>query len=223
MLDTSATEAECRAYLEALRWPKGVVCPRCAGKIISRIKARKAFDCDGCRYQFSVTAGTLFHDSHLPLRKWFVTIFLICESNKGMTANRLKRMLKVSYKTAWYLCHRIRAAMVEVNPEPLTDTVEVDEAHVGRGHIGIGDTNTKHGINHRLMEYLRGDVHSSTVDSMFKRSLIGSLHQVSTKHLDRYLNEFEYRFNNRKNPYLFRDILLKLIDAKALPYEQLTA
>ena len=102
------TDAECRAFLEELRWPNGVECPRCQSKKISRIKARKMFDCDGCRYQFSVTAGTIFHDSHLPLPKWFMAIFLISESKKGMSALQLKRLLKVSYKTAWYLCHRIR-------------------------------------------------------------------------------------------------------------------
>ena len=61
------TDAECRAYLEDLHWPNGIECPRCQSKAISRIKARKVFDCDGCRYQFSVTAGTIFHDSHLPV------------------------------------------------------------------------------------------------------------------------------------------------------------
>src|SRR6185437_14539188 len=110
------TEAECRTYLEELRWRDGITCPRCGGKTISRIKARDQFDCDSCRYQFSVMSGTIFHDSHLPLPKWFIATFLICESRKGMSANQMKRILGVSYKTAWYLCHRIRAAMKEVSP-----------------------------------------------------------------------------------------------------------
>src|SRR4029077_20704282 len=108
--------------------------PRCQSKKISRIKARKTFDCDGCRYQFSATAGTLFHDSHLPLPKWFLAIFLITESRKGMSALQLKRLVKVSYKTAWYLCHRIREAMAEKNPKPLTGTVECDESYIGGTH-----------------------------------------------------------------------------------------
>jgi transposase-like protein len=101
------TDAECRAYLEDLPWPNGIECPcpRCQSKAISRIKAHKVFDRDGCRYQFSVPAGTIIHDSHLPLPKWFMAIFLITESRKGMSALQLKRLLKVSYKTAWYLCH----------------------------------------------------------------------------------------------------------------------
>src|SRR5689334_5570806 len=131
ILEAYDTDAECRAYLEELRWPNGVECPRCQSTSISRIKARKVFDCDKCRYQFSVTAGTIFHDSHLPLPKWFLAIFLVTESRKGMSALQLKRLLKVSYKTAWYLCHRIREAMREVNPEPLTGTVEVDETYIG--------------------------------------------------------------------------------------------
>lgn len=137
------TDAECRAYLEGLRWPDGVECPRCKSDSISRITARKVFECNACRYQFSATAGTIFHDSHLPLPKWFLAIFLITESRKGMSALQLKRLLRVSYKTAWYLCHRIRAAMTDANPHPLTGTVEVDETYVGgkwRGkHRGKGD------------------------------------------------------------------------------------
>ena len=98
-------------YLEELRWPKGVVCPRCGNESVSRIEKRHKYDCNSCRYQFSVTAGTLFHDSHLPLRKWFIAAYLICESKMGISAKQLQRTLGVSYKTAWYLCHRIRDAI----------------------------------------------------------------------------------------------------------------
>ena len=284
LVDAYDADTECRSYLEELRWPKGIVCPRCKGTTISRIKARKVFDCDNCRYQFSVTAGTLFHDSHLPLPKWFLAIFLMCESKKGTSANQLKRMLKVSYKTAWYLCHRIRAAMTDSSPQPPTGTVEVDETYIGGGRgmgsgnrdrhtmilaavqrggmirmtkgqrrtkethsslranvlpdfaniytdeaaglMGIDDQHTTHQtVNHGNREYVRGDVHTQPVDSafsLFKRSIVGSFHQISEKHVDRYLDEFEFRNNNRKNPYQFRDVLLRLIDAKAMPYSELT-
>jgi len=287
LLNAYDTDRECRTYLEELRWPNGLSCPRCRGKSISRIKERKQFDCDTCRYQFSVTAGTVFHDSHLGLPKWFVAVFLLSESKKGMSANQLKRLLKVSYKTAWYLCHRIRAAMSEANPVPLTGTVEVDETYIGRdrgmgsgkgdrhamilaaiergGRVrmskgqrkprtreelhrfmdatiddkaaniytdqtieyrGIQDQNTRHlTVTHGLGESVRGDVPTNIVDnafSLFKRSIVGSFHQISSKHLDAYLDEFEWRFNNRKNPYLFRDTLLRLIGAERLEYKQLT-
>jgi transposase-like protein len=72
------TSEECRIYLEELRWPDGVKCPRCQSEKISRIRERNQFDCDSCRYQFSVTAGSIFHDSHLPLPKWFAAVYLMC-------------------------------------------------------------------------------------------------------------------------------------------------
>ena len=104
-------EDKCRECLENLRWPDGVECPRCQSKSVSHMYKRGQFDCNSCRYKFSVKAGTIFHDSHLPLWKWFATIFMMAESKKGISANQVKRMMGVSYKTAWYLCHRIRAAM----------------------------------------------------------------------------------------------------------------
>lgn len=136
MVDFDTTD-ECRTYLEELRWPERPTCPRYSGRVVSRIKARGQFDCDACRYQFSVTAGTIFHDSHLPLPKWFAAVYLLSESKKGMSANQLKRILGVSYKTAWYLCHRIRAAVKDASPFPLKGTVEVDEAFVGGKRRGF--------------------------------------------------------------------------------------
>ena len=103
----------CREYLEALRWPDRVTCPRCDSPKISRVYDRKVFDCDSCRYQFSVLAGTVLQDTKLPLPTWFATTYLMCESRKGISANQVSRMIGGSYKTAWYLCHRIRAAMKE--------------------------------------------------------------------------------------------------------------
>src|SRR5580765_715271 len=128
------TDTECRQALEELRWPEGVACLKCGSKSISRITTRKQYDCDSCRYRFSVTTGTLFHDSHLALPKWFMAILLMCEAKKGISANQMKRTLGVAHKTAWYLCHRIRKAMTDVNPEPLTGTIECDETYVGGKH-----------------------------------------------------------------------------------------
>lgn len=284
------TDTECRKALEELRWPEGVKCLRCASDKISRITTRKQYDCNKCRYRFSVTTGTVFNDSHLALPKWFIAVFLMCESKKGISANQLRRTLGVAQKTAWYLCHRIRKAMTDAAPTPLTGTVEVDETYLGskrrgrgmgRGNYrgfkqivlgaveregrlrlsagidntkvnlfkfvreqvsddamniytdglpayrGIGDENTKHEwVDHAKHEYVRGDVHTNTIEGafgLFKRGLVGSFHQISRKHLDRYLDEFEFRYNNRKNPYLFRDTLTRLVQAEAMPYEQLTA
>lgn len=106
------SEEKCRLFLERLRWPDGVRCPRCgAQRGISRIEARSQYECDSCGYQFSVRARTAFHASHLPLWKWFLAVYVMCESPNGVSANQLRKLLDVSYKTAWYLSHRIRAAM----------------------------------------------------------------------------------------------------------------
>jgi transposase-like protein len=287
LIEEFGSDERCRSYLEHIRWPDGIRCPRCGSDKISRIKDRGQFDCDTCRYQFSVTAGTIFHDSHLPIWKWFLATYIICESKKGVSANQLKRMLNVSYKTSWYLCHRIRAAMKEAAPEMLTGTVEVDETWVGGKTRGMGhgykgnktmvlgalqrggqvrfkieqqrtrlvlhtfvydhvadecvaiytdewpaygnmsDENTVHEtVNHRAEEWVRGDVHTNGVEgvwSLFKRSIIGSYHHLSHKHLEAYLDEMAFRFNNRHNRFLFRDTLLRLIDADILPYRTLVS
>jgi transposase-like protein len=95
------------------------------------------------------------------------------------------------------------------------------------GYAGIADEDTIHAtVNHRDEEWVRGDVHTNTCESawsLFKRSIVGSYHQLSVKHLDAYLGEFEWRFNNRENPYLFRDTLCGLLKAETLPYKALTA
>jgi len=131
------TDAKCREMLVRLRWPNGPECPRCHGKAIELATEKQLFYCKECDYQFSVTAGTIFNDSHLPLRTWFTVTLLLCEARKGISANQIKRTLGVSYKTAWYLCHRIRAAMREAEQPALNGTVEIDETYIGarqRGH-----------------------------------------------------------------------------------------
>jgi transposase-like protein len=107
------TEARCRRYLEELRWPDGVCCPRCEGRSINPIRARRRFYCRGCRHFFSLTSGTIFHNSHLPIWKWFVAIKLILDTDDGLPANELTMLLGGSYKTAWFVEHRIRAAICE--------------------------------------------------------------------------------------------------------------
>ncbi|MDX6380313.1 MAG: hypothetical protein QOI57_1337, partial [Rubrobacteraceae bacterium] len=257
LVERFRSEGECRAYLEELRWPEGTRCPRCEGKIISRIKDRHQFDCDSCRYQFSVTANTIFHDTHLPLWKWFAAVYLIVESKKGISAKQMERTLSTTYRTAWHLCHRIRAAFQEVEAQLLKGIFEADETFVGgkvegkgrgyrgnkaivvgaiqrggtiklqvvgardreslhrflREHLagdveaiytddwtayqGIADEDTRHEtVNHSEKEWVRGDVHTNSMEnvwSLLERSIIGSYHHVSTKHLDAYLDELEFR------------------------------
>jgi transposase-like protein len=126
-----STDDKCRELLIRLRWPEGVTCSRCKSRTISRLFTQGKFECADCCYQFSVTASTIFHDSHLPLSQWFLATHLLCEAKKGMSACQIQRTIGVSYKTAWYLCHRIRAAMAEVDKPMLSGTVEMDETYVG--------------------------------------------------------------------------------------------
>ena len=133
-----STDDKCREILTKLRWPEGVTCPRCKERRVAWLKARNQFECPACFYQFSVTTGTVFNDTHLALEKWFIAVCLLCEAKKGMSACQMQRTLGVSYKTAWYLCHRIRAAMNEVDKTMLDGTVEMDETYVGGKNKGRG-------------------------------------------------------------------------------------
>ena len=285
LINVFGDDSKCRRYIERLRWPREITCPRC-DKLATAIANRFQYDCDECHYQFSATSGTIFHDTHLPLTKWFLATYLLCESKKGMSACQIQRTLGISYKTAWYLCHRIRAAMLEVAPEPLDGTVEIDETYVAgkkrrwraKGQvtvvIGIRQRNgdlrlirakdaksktvreiinaniggeveviltdesaiypwaldamlkSKHKTINHTREYAHGDVHTNTVESAFsllKRGIVGTWHKVSAKHLPAYLDEMCFRFNNRKNRFLFRDTLTKLILSPNLEYKDLTA
>jgi transposase-like protein len=109
----------------------------------------------------------------------------------------------------------------------LADETECIMTDEWPAYDGCEDANTRHEkVDHHRGEYVRGEAHTNSVESvwsLFKRSIVGAYHQVSEKHLDRYLDEFEFRFNNRNNPYLFRDTLLRLINSESLPYETLTA
>lgn len=285
IIDKFGDEQKCWEFLVGLRWPHAIACTRCGSLDVGIIASRNKFNCRDCRYQFSATSGTIFGDSHLPLRKWFLAVFLMCESKKGISALQLKTMLHVSYETAWFLTHRVRKAMGSIDPELLDGTVEVDETYVGgkthgkgraykgnktmvigakeRGgnvHLqiaehanrptlhgfirsvvsddaeaiytddwaaynGIADDNTRHeSVNHSAKEYVRGDVHTNGIESVWSlldRSIIGAFHQVSAKHLDLYVDELEFRFNNRDNPYLFRDTIMRLLQTETLRFKEL--
>jgi transposase-like protein len=287
------TDEKCRELLVRLRWPNGVECLRCKAPVVELATAKQLFYCKECDYQFTVTASTIFNDSHLPLTKWFLATLLLCEARKGMSANQVKRTLGVSYKTAWYLCHRIRAAMKEADKPMLDGTVEMDETWVGgrerkgrgwnrpdnnkevviglrqrggelrffhasdvksgtlakyikenvsadvdvivtdeypgypKAMIAAGIKGGQHEtIKHKDRVYVRGDVHTNTVESAFsllKRGVIGSWHKISAKHLAAYLDEMTFRFNRRKSSTLFLDTLRHMVTAPVLTFEKLTA
>ncbi len=116
LVDLDRTDERCRRYLEDLRWPEGICCPRCDYHSVGAIPARRRFYCKGCKHHFSLTSGTVFHNSHLPIWKWFLAIELLLDS--GVPANQLVGLLGGSYKTAWFVEHRIRAAIVQAGEKP---------------------------------------------------------------------------------------------------------
>lgn len=286
-----SSEDAAREFVEKLRWPDGPVCPKC-GEVNNAYRlepkpskkgthVRKGvWKCAGCREQFTVTVGTIFEDSHIPLNKWLLAYHLLCASKKGMSAHQLHRMLKVTYRSAWFMAHRIRYTMSQ---EPLSSklggVVEVDETYVGGkkrvrqsyavkpgqraqdvrypfadkapvvavlqregrvqsmhlqkvtaenlrpvieqmvgtdAHIMtdsstvltgvLKDRNQKHDqVNHRAKEYVRYEdgvcISTNTIEGYFsilKRGINGVYHQVGKRHLHRYLAEFDFRYNTRK-------------------------
>jgi transposase-like protein len=158
LTDGTLTEADARVMLEQIRWPRGLRCifPDCGGAEVYRIEVkasvrkpkkgeaegrlvgpRQLYKCKACRRQFSVTKGTIFEDSKIPLRTWITVMYRMCSSKKGVSAHQIHREFGITYETAWFMCHRIRYAMTDKNPGPLSGTIEADETYVGgkpRGH-----------------------------------------------------------------------------------------
>lgn len=273
-------EEAARKHLEAIRWPSGVICPHCGSVDGARELGGDSmgpgwFYCEDCQDKFTVRTGTVSERSHVPLHKWLLAFRLLASSKKGMSAHQLGRTLDVSYKTAWFIGHRIREAMAPAfgKSDPLGGKGKIVEADTtwvggketnkhrskrspniaGRGpkqvvhtlverggharshhvenvayvtgktlrpivtsqvhresslmtdeggeYFHIGKEFARHGkVNHHAGEYVRGDVHSNTVESYFailKRGVIGTYHHVSEAHLKRYLAEFDFRYNER--------------------------
>ncbi len=203
-----AFEEACRAYLQDLRWPGGVECPRCSeGARLLWLESRSKWHCYGCRYQFSVTAGTLFHSSHLPVWKWFVAVHLMLESPEGLSANELRRTIGGSYKTAWFAAHRIRAAMRGRGAELLRSLVEAELLHAGGAARTPADLDRAH----------------RTVLARLRRRVAGPHHQLSVKYLPAYIDERRWRSANRSNPHVFRDTIQALLEGEGISYERLVA
>ena len=288
-----------REHLEALRWPHGSVCPHCGGidrqsKLEGTSHRPGLYFCGHCRQQYTVTVGTVFERSKVALHKWVLATHLICSSKKGISSHQLHRTLGVTYKTAWFMAHRIREAM-NIPPEGQlgggNEPVEVDETFWGNNgkqapgarsyhhkmkvvslverngekrsyHVAnispqtlrpilnaqiaakarlmtddagvyqkIGKDFASHDVvNHSAKEYSRGDVTTNTVESSFailKRGLYGTFHHVSEHHLQRYVTEFDFRWNTRTklgfSDVERAEVALKNIGGKRLTYRRADA
>ena len=260
-----------RVYLEAQVWPAGKkVCPHCGviGEhytLTGKSNRPGLYKCADCREPFTVTVGTVFERSKVGLHIWLAAVYLMSASKKGMSAKQIERMLGVTYKTAWFMCHRIREAMNTGFGGPLGgngEAVEVDETYWGNKHpYGKGPRGFGHkmkivslverdgqkrsfhvanvtaktvtpilraqvakkarlmtdeakvykkigkefashdSVNHSIGEYARGDATTNTVESSFailKRGLYGTFHHVSEQHLQRYVTEFDFKWNHRE-------------------------
>ena len=270
-------ETAARELLEAMRWPNGAECPVCGQmatvyrmlKIVGSVKPGRPglLRCRQCKKQFTVTTGTVFEDSHIPISKWLLALYLLAASKKGMSAHQFHRTLGITYKSAWFMAHRLRYAMSE-GPlaELMQGTVEIDETYIGarhkrgtkRGRPGPDSHKTPvvalverggrvrafpmprvtadnleaainahvapdatmmtdefsayglvskrtgrehHTVNHANKEYVRGNVHSNTAEGFFsllKRGITGVYHHVGRGHLNRYCDEFSFRYEHRK-------------------------
>lgn len=263
-------ESAARAYLEGIRWPLGPVCPHCGGadrqsRLDGKAHRPGLLFCGHCRSQYTVTVGTVFADSKVPLHKWVHATHLMCSSKKGFSSKQLERVLGVSYKTAWFMSHRIRAAMEQpggmLGGGGLTDdaVVEVDETYItgnpkrklrpsrrkdaifalverkgqvrafhvpdvtgktlkdairknvqrqanimsdeAHAYKGLYPEFRSHDtVRHSVKEYVRDETHTNTVEGFFsimKRGIYGVYQHVSSHHLQRYINEYSFRYNNR--------------------------
>jgi hypothetical protein len=287
-------EEACWRALREARWPDGFVCPRCGSGASSWISTRRLEQCARCRYQCSVTAGTVFHRTRSSLLTWFWAIFFIARHKKGISALQLQRDTGIgSYETAWTMLHKLRSALRHRPGARLVGLVEVDESYVGgaergrrggrevlnksivsvaveqrRHHAGRARLAVLHGVSFEgdlgpfvqaaidprrakvrtdgFPAYLRlkavGIWHdrkaqgsdptrstkilpwSHTIFGNLKTWLRGTFHGVSAKHLQRYLDEFVYRFDRRwREGELFGFVLDRAAHGKPLPYHRLVA
>ncbi|NCA75606.1 MAG: IS1595 family transposase [Alphaproteobacteria bacterium] len=264
-------ETICREYLERFRWNGVPVCPFCNCDKVYKLKNGKSYKCSNkdCKKIFSVTVGTIFENTKIPLSKWFLAMYLITAHKKGISSLQLSRDVGVTQKTAWFINHRIREMLIDKAPELLSNIVEIDETYVGgkdrfkhnskktgrtqgrsvkdktvmfgllerkgrvvaykipnaqrttlipliensvkKGSIVITDEHYAYRgisseyehlfINHAQDNYVNGVAHTNSIEgfwSLFKRGIIGIYHNVSEKHINRYLVEFAQRYNTRK-------------------------
>ena len=226
IVDKFNTEEKCIAHFERVRWPKELTCPKCNGTRIMKFKAdgktgkeRSLYECVECHYQYSVTTGTIFHNSHLPLTKWFLAIYLICSSKKGVSAKQLQRQLSTSYETAWYMAHRIRIAMQEDEDfcQKFAGVCEVDETYIGgkgKGRRGRGASNKtpvvaiKERTSGKILMQAVNNVKASTLKEFIRANAIAGSN-INTDEFSSYLwldsSEFVHSTVNHSETYVKYD------------------
>jgi len=261
-------EAVCRKHLEQLRWDGKPVCPECENKKVYVIDKGRRYKCanNQCYKRFSAKYGTIFENSPIPLRTWFIAIYLFTSDKKGYSSYQFDEYLDVTQDTAWFMAHRIREILRDEEPGLMTGEIEVDEAYFGGketnrplskrlkdgrsskdkttvfgmvqrggkvsvksvknsrsntlqplirknveigstvysdehvGYIGLENDFNRGAVKHWKQEYVRGSIHTNTIEgywSQMKRGIDGTYHHVSPKHLDRYGDEFSFRYNTR--------------------------
>lgn len=268
LMEAFPDEQACIDHLRAIRWFNGASCPHCGGVKIYHFSDQRTHKCGDCRQRFSIKVGTIFEDTKLPLRKWFIAMWMITSHKKGIASTQLAKDLKITQKSAWFVLHRLRhAARTQSFNAPLEGEIEVDETFVGgknknrhankkiegrggkgkavvigaieRGgrlvakviptvtiqiaeafiadtvagrvnlvatddsavYVKVGDKRPHGKVNHLRGEYVRGRVHTCTIDgywSQLKRQIFGIHHWVSAKHLGRYVDENSWRYNERE-------------------------
>lgn len=186
-----ADNDKARELLESMRWPKGPVCPHCKNstdkkiskltpRAGSKVSVRKGvYFCGACRKKFTVTVGTVFEGSHIPISKWLMAMFIICSSKKSISANQLSRMLDLTYKSAWFMAHRIRFGMSPAAGEKLSGVVEADEAYIG----GKGDKTTKPAVKIPVVALIEqgGNMRTQVVSSVSQKNLRQCLNEHVSK------------------------------------------
>lgn len=176
------TEDDCRQYLIRLRWPEGFTCPRCHGRE-AWLNQRHLWECRQCAYQASLTAGTLFQDTHKPLRLWFRTVWHVTSQKQGASALGVQRVMGLgSYTTAWSWLHKLRRAMVRPGRDRLAGTMEVDETYIGglrEGKRGRGSEGKALVVIAAQKEGRKiGRIRLARVPDASANSLVGFIQQV---------------------------------------------
>lgn len=292
LLDFFTCESVCEEYLAFTRWNDNPECPYCQSNRVNALKGKtRRYKCYGCRKQFGVKVGTIFHNSKLPLRKWFIAIHASCCTPKGISSHQLARDLDISQEAAWFMLHRIRETFVQSEHKFRKRCVEIDETLFGgleknkhkdkrtannqgrstktkAGILGIIErgenkqvyavhvprldgntiipiieskvakgstiytdeyrpyrrlrTNFIHRfVNHSQKRYVIGDAHTNGIEnfwSLLKKTLTGTYHSISKYHLQRYINEVTFKYNNKTER--FNTVLKKAMDVR-IEYQQL--